>query len=124
MIIAVGFVMEPNTYLRDAWNRVDACVVVMAGLGLAYSPFTAFRSLRTLRLIIRSSQLRTVIKALLGTLPSVTQGLAVCGFMYATSFPRPAPPSLNPHVDSPPTGADMCIHSMRSRNVSAAHTLD
>ena len=27
-LIAMGFIMEPNTYLRDAWNVLDFCVVL------------------------------------------------------------------------------------------------
>ena len=73
---------EVRPYLRDPWNRVDCVVVLLAGAGLIYPPLSAFRSLRTLRLIIRSSQLRLVISAMLSTLPSITQGLVVCGFMY------------------------------------------
>ena len=69
-------------YLRDPWNRVDAVVVLLAVSGLVYHPLSAFRSLRTLRLVIRSAELRLVIAAMLSTLPNVTQGLVVCGFMY------------------------------------------
>eukprot|EP01064_Diplonema_japonicum_P007143 TRINITY_DN14858_c0_g1_i1.p1 TRINITY_DN14858_c0_g1~~TRINITY_DN14858_c0_g1_i1.p1 ORF type:complete len:1011 (+),score=153.39 TRINITY_DN14858_c0_g1_i1:233-3265(+) len=69
-------------YLRDPWNRVDVVVVLLAVVGLVYKPMSAFRSLRTLRLVIRSAQLRLVIAAMLSTLPSITQGLVVCGFMY------------------------------------------
>ena len=74
--------IEVKPYLRDPWNRVDCIVVILAMVGLVYPPMSAFRSLRTLRLVIRSSSLRLVIAAMLSTLPSITQGLVVCAFVY------------------------------------------
>eukprot|EP01065_Artemidia_motanka_P018310 TRINITY_DN2162_c0_g1_i2.p1 TRINITY_DN2162_c0_g1~~TRINITY_DN2162_c0_g1_i2.p1 ORF type:complete len:1885 (+),score=667.97 TRINITY_DN2162_c0_g1_i2:215-5869(+) len=73
-----------GAYFRDPWNCLDCFVVVTAVAGLipAASDLKAFRSLRTLRLVIRSQQLRIVITALVKTVPALGVGLAVCGFIF------------------------------------------
>ena len=46
----MGFIMEPNTYLRDAWNVLDFCVVLSSILGLIGSfNLSAIRAVRILR---------------------------------------------------------------------------
>eukprot|EP00756_Hemistasia_phaeocysticola_P021633 Hpha_TRINITY_DN15786_c1_g2::TRINITY_DN15786_c1_g2_i1::g.37396::m.37396/K04834/SCN2A; voltage-gated sodium channel type II alpha len=73
-----------GAYLRDPWNCLDGFVVVtaLAGLVPGADALKAFRSLRTMRLVIRSQQLRIVIIALVKTVPALGVGLAVCGFIF------------------------------------------
>jgi len=73
-----------RAYLRDPWNCLDGFVVItaLAGLVPGADALKAFRSLRTMRLVIRSQQLRIVIVALVKTVPALGVGLAVCSFIF------------------------------------------
>eukprot|EP00756_Hemistasia_phaeocysticola_P025644 Hpha_TRINITY_DN16015_c5_g9::TRINITY_DN16015_c5_g9_i1::g.117144::m.117144 len=76
---------ELGAYFRDPWNCIDCFVVLTAIAALmpgAPETMKVFRSLRTLRLVIRSQKLRIVIEALVRTVPAVGQGLAVCAFIF------------------------------------------
>ena len=68
-------------YLRDTWNRVDFFVAIMAVGGLLYPPIGLFRALRTVRLIIRSNEIRTIVEALIRCVPALTRSLVLCGFL-------------------------------------------
>eukprot|EP01065_Artemidia_motanka_P051703 TRINITY_DN915_c3_g1_i1.p1 TRINITY_DN915_c3_g1~~TRINITY_DN915_c3_g1_i1.p1 ORF type:complete len:2117 (+),score=680.72 TRINITY_DN915_c3_g1_i1:180-6530(+) len=94
-IIAMGFWSQERSpsggrdelgaYFRDPWNCIDCFVVVTAVAALlpgAPEEMKVFRSLRTLRLVIRFEQLRIVIEALVKTVPAVAQGLTVCAFIF------------------------------------------
>eukprot|EP01064_Diplonema_japonicum_P037211 TRINITY_DN8661_c0_g1_i1.p1 TRINITY_DN8661_c0_g1~~TRINITY_DN8661_c0_g1_i1.p1 ORF type:complete len:1049 (+),score=159.42 TRINITY_DN8661_c0_g1_i1:2253-5399(+) len=81
---AVGAGYPPDVakpYMRDIWNRVDAFVAVSAAVGLFAPGFTVFRSLRTVRLIIKSNELRIIVESLMRCLPSVTRSIVLCGFL-------------------------------------------
>jgi len=99
-IIAVGFVLGENSYLRDGWNVLDF-VVVLASVLYYYQKylsstdhmatkgmqaFRSFRLLRPLRLIGRIESLKTMISTLLSSLQALgaTLGLIIfCFVVYA-----------------------------------------
>lgn len=62
--IAYGFVLNgPHSYLRDAWNITDFCIVVFSMASLfpfinSLQVFKMFRVARVLRLISASKTLR------------------------------------------------------------------
>ncbi|KAG5283253.1 hypothetical protein AALO_G00040070 [Alosa alosa] len=69
-ILARGFCMEPFTFLRDPWNWLDFCVIVMAyvtefvNLGNV-SALRTFRVLRALKTISVIPGLKTIVGALI-----------------------------------------------------------
>eukprot|EP01062_Namystynia_karyoxenos_P051809 TRINITY_DN4089_c0_g1_i1.p1 TRINITY_DN4089_c0_g1~~TRINITY_DN4089_c0_g1_i1.p1 ORF type:complete len:1990 (+),score=583.18 TRINITY_DN4089_c0_g1_i1:128-5971(+) len=73
---------RPAGYLRDPWNVVD-CIVVMCSLaGLVYERLNVLRSARTLRLIVRVHGIRVLVSALIASLPAVSQGIVLVGFLF------------------------------------------
>ncbi|XP_062389380.1 sodium channel, voltage-gated, type I-like, alpha [Sardina pilchardus] len=69
-ILARGFIVEPFTFLRDPWNWLDFCVIVMAyvtefvNLGNV-SALRTFRVLRALKTISVIPGLKTIVGALI-----------------------------------------------------------
>eukprot|EP00760_Papus_ankaliazontas_P017798 PhM_4_TR17385/c3_g1_i1/m.32864/K04837/SCN4A; voltage-gated sodium channel type IV alpha len=63
-IIAVGLCRHPGAYLRSPWNVLDAAVVIVSFLALAFEQFKFARVLRVLRLLAQSSALKMIIASL------------------------------------------------------------
>eukprot|EP01064_Diplonema_japonicum_P028458 TRINITY_DN4368_c0_g1_i1.p1 TRINITY_DN4368_c0_g1~~TRINITY_DN4368_c0_g1_i1.p1 ORF type:complete len:1860 (+),score=391.75 TRINITY_DN4368_c0_g1_i1:249-5828(+) len=71
-IIALGLYKAPNAYFKSTWNKVDAVVAVaqiieLTKLGVG----TQLRGARTIRLLVRLSEVRVVCEMLLKVLPDV-----------------------------------------------------
>eukprot|EP01060_Flectonema_neradi_P028643 TRINITY_DN3854_c3_g1_i1.p1 TRINITY_DN3854_c3_g1~~TRINITY_DN3854_c3_g1_i1.p1 ORF type:complete len:2094 (+),score=318.99 TRINITY_DN3854_c3_g1_i1:61-6342(+) len=81
-IIVFGIWKAPHAYLRDLWNCVDFVVVLTSLLGLFVPTFQLTRSFRVFRLVIRSENAKVVLYATVGSISSVMNGLAVCGFLF------------------------------------------
>eukprot|EP01064_Diplonema_japonicum_P002892 TRINITY_DN1187_c2_g1_i1.p1 TRINITY_DN1187_c2_g1~~TRINITY_DN1187_c2_g1_i1.p1 ORF type:complete len:1952 (+),score=341.45 TRINITY_DN1187_c2_g1_i1:184-6039(+) len=81
-IIVFGVWKTPHAYLRDMWNVIDAIVAVFSILGLIVPFFRLFRSARVFRLAIRSTNVKVVLYAAVGSMPSVLNGLVICGFVF------------------------------------------
>ncbi|XP_048094743.1 sodium channel, voltage-gated, type I-like, alpha isoform X1 [Alosa alosa] len=73
-ILARGFCMEPFTFLRDPWNWLDFCVIVMAYVTFFLegyvdlgnlTPLRTFRVLRALKSISVVPGLKTIVGALI-----------------------------------------------------------
>jgi hypothetical protein len=64
-VIAHGFVLGPNTYLRNSWNFLDFCIVVSSMAGNEFKLFRLTRVLRPLRTIKRVPILRLHAEALI-----------------------------------------------------------
>eukprot|EP01062_Namystynia_karyoxenos_P080994 TRINITY_DN8825_c0_g1_i1.p1 TRINITY_DN8825_c0_g1~~TRINITY_DN8825_c0_g1_i1.p1 ORF type:complete len:2558 (+),score=908.40 TRINITY_DN8825_c0_g1_i1:72-7676(+) len=73
---------DERPYLRLIWNRLDLFVVVTAVLGLFVPFFTIFRSLRSVRLIIRLKNVKVVVKALVRAIPGIANVMVVTGFAF------------------------------------------
>jgi len=77
-------VAVPGAYLRDPWNRLDACIVLATVLADLLSHLRwlrvlqAARTLRPLRLMARHGGTKLVINSLLLTLPAVSSVLVIC----------------------------------------------
>ncbi len=59
-IIATGLIIGPGTYLRDGWNVLDGCIVLISILSLALAGNSSLNSLRTLRTLRALRPLRTI----------------------------------------------------------------
>ena len=86
-ILAMGFILERGTYMRDPWNIMDFVVVV---LGLAslypqagnYTAIRAVRVLRPLRTITKVKGMRNLVITLLESLPMLLDVLVLCFFAF------------------------------------------
>lgn len=82
-IISMGLIMDPGSYMRDAWNQLDSVIVSFSivemslaatGAGADLSSIRILRMLRILRplrMISRYPELRMVVVALFGSLGSI-----------------------------------------------------
>ncbi|KAJ9470512.1 Muscle calcium channel subunit alpha-1 [Diplonema papillatum] len=90
-VFAFGFVFGEGAYLRDNWNVLDAVVVCISVLSVAFSDFAyvkvfrALRALRPLRVVNRNIGLKVVVRTLLRTLPGVAH-VAVVIFLIFLVF--------------------------------------
>lgn len=50
-ILAQGFILHYNAYLRDSWNWLDFCVVVTGIMEMMQMSWLKVRALRTLRVL-------------------------------------------------------------------------
>ncbi|KAJ9451264.1 Sodium channel protein 60E [Diplonema papillatum] len=73
---------EVRPYLSSPWNRVDFFVCLTAILGIFIPFFALFRSLRSLRLIIRNQNIKVVVRALFHALPAIGNVLAITSFVF------------------------------------------
>jgi hypothetical protein len=91
-IMAMGFVMLPHTYLRDAWNVLDFVVVLMSWVTVFagdsnISVIRALRILRTLRTISSVPSMSSLVTSLINLLPAMGDILVLFFFtvlMFAT----------------------------------------
>eukprot|EP00656_Telonema_subtile_P054003 TRINITY_DN7944_c0_g1_i4.p1 TRINITY_DN7944_c0_g1~~TRINITY_DN7944_c0_g1_i4.p1 ORF type:complete len:1564 (+),score=583.71 TRINITY_DN7944_c0_g1_i4:124-4815(+) len=76
-VIVSGFIFTPCAYMKDTWNVLDLCIVVISNVALfsgssggSFKSLRALRALRPLRTIRRAPGLRVVVDALLACMPS------------------------------------------------------
>ena len=89
-IIAMGFILHKNAYLRDGWNWLDFVIVILGILDWilysAYPGLPSIKSLRTLRVLRPLRTLNTVpsmkrlIKTLLLSLPDLVNVVLFLAF--------------------------------------------
>lgn len=78
-ICALGFVWSKGSYLRDGWNKLDFFIVCVSIVNLvmkdskigALRGMRALRALRPLRVISRNPGLKTVVNALIKSIPNI-----------------------------------------------------
>eukprot|EP00754_Rhynchopus_humris_P012755 Rhum_TRINITY_DN14303_c21_g1::Rhum_TRINITY_DN14303_c21_g1_i1::g.80076::m.80076/K21862/DSC1, NaCP60E; voltage-gated cation channel len=73
---------ELAPYIWSPWNKVDFVVCITAILGIFIPFFALFRSLRSLRLIIRNQNIKVVVRALFNALPAIANVLAITSFVF------------------------------------------
>ena len=88
-IIVMGFIFGDNAYLQDNWNRLDFIIVlfgivslVLENIGNAADmdfirAFRALRALRPLRMVSKNEGIKTVVNALLHSIPSLLNVLLI-----------------------------------------------
>lgn len=80
-IIADGFLLTPNAYLRNHWNQLDLCVILLNIVTIFMSSeeaprgLSTFRSLRILRLIRYFNGVRDIFVALFYAFPLMFDAL-------------------------------------------------
>ncbi len=88
-IIAMGFVVHRDSYMRDYWNWLDILVVIVGIIEL--TPFISaswIKSLRVLRVLrpLKSNNafpsMRKQISSLLGSLPSLMNAVLFQFFIF------------------------------------------
>lgn len=88
-IIAMGFIFNSNSYLRDLWNILDLTVIVTAYVpyivgnsGLQLSSLRSLRVLRPLRTISSIKTLRSIMMTLFASFAELGNAMVVLGFTY------------------------------------------
>lgn len=80
-IVADGLLLTPNAYLRNSWNQLDICVIVLnmvtifMGSDAAPRGLNTFRSLRILRLIRYFDGIRDIFVSLFYSFPMMFDAL-------------------------------------------------
>ncbi|GMH79423.1 hypothetical protein TL16_g08140 [Triparma laevis f. inornata] len=90
-IITMGFLLQPDSYLRDSWNILDFVVVCISILLLfsdgnsslaGLRSLRAFRAFRPLRMINRAPGLKLIVNAMFASIPDVLNVGAVCTLFF------------------------------------------
>ncbi|GBG24665.1 Voltage-dependent L-type calcium channel subunit alpha-1S [Hondaea fermentalgiana] len=86
-IIALGFISQRGTYLRDGWNLLDFVVVFVGWLsyvpGIAnLSALRTFRVLRPLRTLSSIPGMRPIVSALIASIRSMLHVMLLCLFLF------------------------------------------
>jgi len=88
-IIVMGFILGENAYLKDNWNKLDFIIVlfgvismILENIGNAADidfirAFRALRALRPLRMVSKNEGIKTVVNALLQSIPSLLNVLLI-----------------------------------------------
>ena len=85
-IVAMGFFVHPNSYLRDSWNRLDFTVVILgiiAAMNLGnFSAIRTVRVLRPLRTLQGFAGMRQLVVTLLNSLPLLGDVAVLMAFLF------------------------------------------
>ena len=87
-IVALGLAVGNNTYLRDAWSRLDFVVVVLSWLPLLfpsfgnYSVIRSMRALRPLRALKRVPGMPELIESITSALPNLKEATSLCTVLF------------------------------------------
>ncbi|CAM9436934.1 unnamed protein product [Chrysoparadoxa australica] len=88
-IISLGFLLHKGAYLREPWNQLDffiVCVSVISVAGLSdgggLKALRTVRVLRPLRMIGRNPELKTVVDALLASIPAILNVSVICVLFF------------------------------------------
>ena len=83
--VAFGFVLSPDAYLRDNWNKLDFIIVIMSTIDIAITSieipvikvFRVLRTLRPLKIIKHNISLKIVVLALLESIVGILNVMIV-----------------------------------------------
>jgi hypothetical protein len=94
-ILGFGFIMAPNSYIRDPWNILDFVIVVSSYPALFQDPnqdsegsfnmgsLRAFRVLRPLKTISSIKGLKVLMQALFQAMPLLRDTIIILLFFFA-----------------------------------------
>ena len=93
-VIALGFAMDNNSYLRDSWNGLDFFIVVVSIIDMSLSStdipalkvLRLLRMIRPLRVISHNAELKMIVAALfesVGSIINVSFVLLIIWLMFA-----------------------------------------
>lgn len=91
-VVANGFYMGPNAYLKSGWNKIDIFLVVISTVDVIISltaksshkifgilrVFRLLRTLRPLRVISRAPGLKLVVTTLLSSIRPIGNIVLIC----------------------------------------------
>lgn len=85
-IIAMGFIIERGSYLRDPWNTIDFLVVILGWLvlisiGQSVTVLRIVRVLRPIRTLNSLSNLKVLVIAILNSIPLLVDIIVLIGFL-------------------------------------------
>ena len=87
--IALGFIHQPGTYIRDGWNILDFVVVVLGVVSLAMgdagsnaSSIRVMRVFRPLRAIQGIKGMRVLVNSILKSIPMLLDVVLLCAFVF------------------------------------------
>ena len=87
-IVARGFALHENTYLRDPWCQLDLVVVSLAWIPIIfpsfgnYSVIRSVRALRPLRALKRVPGMPVLISSIMAAFPKLGNVLSLCAFIF------------------------------------------
>lgn len=88
-IVSLGFILNPGSYLRDAWNILDFTIIAsgymsmfLQGSGVNLSALRSFRVIRPLRTISSIQGLRVIVSSLINALPLLRDSILVLMFFF------------------------------------------
>lgn len=89
-LVAMGFCMDENSYLRDEWNQLDFFIVtssivdmMLADMELsAMKILRMLRVLRPLRFLTHNIELKLLVNALIGSLGGIFNVLIVVAVVF------------------------------------------
>ena len=87
-ILAQGFILHYNAYLRDAWNWLDFIVVITGIMEMMNFSWFKVRALRTLRVLrpLRSikafPKMRLLVQSLVGSVSSLLNAVIFMLFIF------------------------------------------
>jgi hypothetical protein len=89
-VIAMGFVINKKSYLRDPWNNLDFFIVCVSIVGMlpgvnaeSLKALRTFRILRPLRSINAMPTMRDLIQSLLASIPGLMNVIAFLAFIFS-----------------------------------------
>jgi len=69
MIISKGFILTPNSYMSNNWNRLDLLIIIISILDIFVSADLSFikilRAIRPIRLISKNIKIKILIVSLI-----------------------------------------------------------
>ena len=86
-MLAYGFALNRDAYMRDPWCQLDFLVVTLAWLPILfpsmgnYSTLRAFRALRPLRALNRVPGMPVLMQSIALVIPKLGSILGLCGFL-------------------------------------------
>jgi hypothetical protein len=85
-VIALGFALEKNSYLRDPWNILDFIVVIVGWIGTFadsgnISAIRTIRILRPLRTINSIPEMKVLVNSIIKSLPLLVDIFILFGFL-------------------------------------------
>ena len=86
-VVSLGFVLHPHSYLRNSWNVMDFTVVMIGYFSLLapsgddnYSVLRLLRIIRPLRVVNRVPQMKSIMNALVHSLPGMRDVFLLLAF--------------------------------------------
>lgn len=89
-LVAMGMLMDENSYLRDNWNQMDFFIVTasifdmaLAGLDVgALKILRMLRTLRPLRFLTHNIGMKLIVNALIGSVGGISNVFLVLAMVY------------------------------------------